>query len=205
MERSRHFISNELCAAYILRRGTIRLLLALELGMNPDEIEFYYNDCGRPFVRHNSAPTIGVTSSGIFAIVALGELNFGIDLEEDRAIEAVAELAKRIYSDTEQKLMEEYCNRYKYSKSRAFLNVWTMKESYLKANGSGLSQLMNFSLCGPAISPSIARRLTQNHDQHWKFHLRWLREGFVLAVASAESNVQVEILSRDFDLLADNF
>ncbi|MFD0589174.1 4'-phosphopantetheinyl transferase family protein [Paenibacillus sp. GCM10027627] len=103
---------------------------------------FYTNACGKPMLEGRPDACFNLSHSGSWVAAAFGSEPLGIDVETVREPDLV--LAKRFFSSPEY---EGLC-RLEPSKQRdRFYELWTLKESYIKAIGEGLSiSLRSFSI-----------------------------------------------------------
>lgn len=126
----------------MVARGRLRALLGAYLGPAPASLVFAYGPCGKPELRDGSGGATGrrmrfnLAHSGDRALLALAwNRSLGIDLEAIRPIEAVAELARAVCSETEQAALRSLPER---ERAAAFLRAWTCKEAVAKGLGLGL-------------------------------------------------------------------
>jgi 4'-phosphopantetheinyl transferase len=99
------------------------------------EITFNYNLHGKPFLSLDYSFTFNVSHSGTWIVAIVGnQHSVGIDIEEVRPIGM--EVAKRFFSNEEYTELERKREQERLS---YFYDLWTLKESFLKAIGLGLS------------------------------------------------------------------
>jgi 4'-phosphopantetheinyl transferase len=85
---------------------------------------------GRPYVRQNV--DFNVSHSGDYVVCAVSEgTRVGIDIEKRRAF-SFSDLAECFTEDEQEELMNSE------NRTVTFYDLWTMKESVLKADGRGL-------------------------------------------------------------------
>ncbi len=83
-------------------------------------------------------PQISLSHAGDYVAVAIDRLPVGIDIEQIRPCKE--SLVKRFFSEAERAYVEQL-------QGVAFTAIWTLKESFVKATGMGLSLgLENFSV-----------------------------------------------------------
>lgn len=139
MEKRRQSIGAELLLIEALRDlyGTIQL--PLEIESEPG---------GKPSLRVGF-PFFSLSHSGAYAACAVCDRPVGLDLQERRPCRE--ELLGRFFAPAEREYIENARDR-----DAAFTELWCRKESWLKADGAGLSRpLASFSVLDPAISPRI--------------------------------------------------
>lgn len=90
------------------------------------------------FFVENGKPDIegicfNLSHSGDKVVCAVSEKPIGIDIEKIE--EQKGNIAKRFFTDNENKYLNEYEGE---DKKREFFRLWTMKESYMKYTGEGM-------------------------------------------------------------------
>jgi len=122
---------------YIITRGILRLLLASYLKIEVKEISFKYTSYDKPLLAFESELKFNVSHSGNRAVFAFFKgTEIGVDIEKIKTDFDVLELAQNFFSKTEIASLEK---QPKSELARAFFRCWTRKESFIKAEGSGLS------------------------------------------------------------------
>lgn len=184
-----------------------RRLLGSDL-VEPQAIRFDAHLYGKPFVTEpdeakqpfNVAHTDGLVMCGI------GDRQhelIGVDVERlDRRTDP--ELAERYFSKPEVRYLNTH--RGAAARANAFLRIWTLKESFIKAIGTGLqTPLADFAFEEiDSDSPSI-RMLNPKLESNtaWNFYSFEPRDGFIaaVAVASKQATTGVEVELHSFDEL----
>lgn len=144
-----------LCAAvYMLLLHGLRE----EYGFTADQLMMAIADSGKPYL--SSHPHIYFSLSHCDTGVACGisDVPLGIDVEETRSIDH--EVLKRVFTTTEQNMIALSPNPL-----CTFTAMWTLKESWIKAIGCGLSH----SLCDVAVNMSTDGALCINQDGYEAF------------------------------------
>jgi 4'-phosphopantetheinyl transferase len=122
---------------FIAARGILRQLLGKYLQVSPRSLTFTYSDRGKPQLPENSSLQFNLSHSqeyGLFGFT-LNHL-IGVDLEYQRAMPDALNIARRFFSVREFKMLESMPQE---QQPRLFFQLWTAKEAYLKAIGTGLS------------------------------------------------------------------
>lgn len=138
-------------------------VVSRELGLIPDEIEILRGKNGKPYLVGYENFHFNISHSGAYVVMIYGKCEVGIDIEQVRMIsmsddeETIAKykacverdmrVAKRYFCENEIDYIENNNPRwYEISDGHecAPLNVnfaltWTMKESYVKMDGCGIS------------------------------------------------------------------
>ena len=125
-----------ICADLLLQYG-----LYQKTGQVGD-IDITYNEFGKPFIKNMKDFKYNITHSGKWVAIVYGNTEVGIDVE--RIQEGREEIADFCFSEEEKLFI------YKVDKDeqiKQFTKLWTMKESYIKFLGTGLStSLDSFSI-----------------------------------------------------------
>ena len=117
------------------------LLLRYALGKSgagEEPLEFSYGADGKPFLSDGRAQ-FSISHSGTYVLCAVGERELGCDIEQIQAVDL--QLAKRFFTEGEYASLCEIQNP--AGREDAFYRLWTLKESYLKAIGTGIKQSLD--------------------------------------------------------------
>lgn len=113
----------------------LRYILHTKYGLNQEKIEFEYSKYGKPFLK---APYnhiyFNLSHSGDFVACSVGTSNVGIDVE--RLKESNLSFARRVLSEEEKQIWERKDIE---EQIKMFYRLWTLKESYSKYVGKGLT------------------------------------------------------------------
>ncbi|MEN1969629.1 4'-phosphopantetheinyl transferase superfamily protein [Lentibacillus sp. N15] len=157
----------------------IRKALYENTGANIDNITFRYNDYGKPLVDVPKTFHFNVSHSDEWVVCATDNLPIGIDIERINPIDL--EIAKQFFTKEEYEFIISRPDRDKIS---TFYEYWTLKESYIKAIGKGLSIPLNsFSILNTEGKYFIKEE--QNPNYH--FYQRKISLDYVLALCSQTS------------------
>lgn len=113
----------------------VRAVIASYLRVSNKTIEFNVNKYGKPFLKGNCGLHFNVSHSEDWIVCALHDEPVGIDIERIRPVEPL-EMAAQLFSDEEYKTL---MIRSPEDRQHFFFDLWTLKESYIKAVGAGLS------------------------------------------------------------------
>lgn len=124
-------------------RIQLRLLLAAYLSKAATDIEFTYDQYGKPQLK-NTPLFFNISHSQNTALVAISHNDqMGVDIEHWRVVEQMAAIVNRHYSMSEKKAWQLLNPD---QQEAVFFNIWTCKEAFIKATGRGLG--MGLSRCG---------------------------------------------------------
>ena len=124
---------------FIVRRGTLRMILGEYLEIKPQALQYRTGKFGKLFLAGSSQPLkFSVTHSHIMAIIAVTQAgSIGVDLEYVRPLPDLEAMIGTCLSPSERQHLDSCppALRLEY-----FYRYWTCKEAYLKALGVGLDR-----------------------------------------------------------------
>jgi 4'-phosphopantetheinyl transferase len=176
------------CERFTVARACLRTILGRYLQTNAALIEFGYSEHGKPhlltFPEEPNQVKFNLAHSDGWAMYAFTRgREIGIDLERMRPEVKVEEIARRFFSATETKLLDEVPAQ---AVRQAFFNCWTRKEAFIKAKGAGLSLPLNqfdvtlFPLTAPVL---LRTRWNESEASHWSLQSIDVGAQYVGAVA----------------------
>jgi 4'-phosphopantetheinyl transferase len=137
--RAARFGTEELRRRFIVGRGRLRAILAGYLAAAPGELEFQYEDRGKPALAaawRAAGLHFNLSHCRGLALAAVADRDVGVDVEQVRPVQNVEQLVERCFADAEK---EEWRRLPPAARPLGFFLAWTRKEAWLKAVGSGLS------------------------------------------------------------------
>jgi 4'-phosphopantetheinyl transferase len=147
---------------YLAAHTMLRTLMGKKLGVDPQALAFSEGVRGKPSLtapRVHPTPWFNLSHSGDLAVVALSDSEVGVDVEMIRSVPKLDRLAKRFYSDAERRRLSQSA---KGRREADFLAIWTAKEAYLKAVGSGVAMPLKAIEVNPD-GPSLDRIARDPH------------------------------------------
>ena len=161
------------------------LLLYDAFGDRARSAHFEHGMRGKPFLQDVSQ--FNLTHAGDYAVLALSKEAVGVDLERIRAINW-SRVAERFFHPDEQRFLAESADP-----QTTFFTIWTLKESYLKAEGQGFS-VSPKSFC---VLPEGDSAVLQGGTA---YHFRSVNapEGYRLSVCARESEIADCVIFRTF-------
>lgn len=107
----------------------------LKLGINYCEGEIVFNCYGKPYLKKHKDLFFNISHCHELGVCIVDNHEVGIDAENIRPWRP--RVAKRVFSDREMQLFKKAEN-----KDEFFFRLWTLKESFVKAIGIGISYPM---------------------------------------------------------------
>lgn len=133
----------------IYAEGLVRKKAIETLGVRNEEIIFITNEYGKPYLNGYPSFHFNISHAHSAIAVAFSNDEVGIDIELVR--EADFKIAKRFFTINEAEYIRNSSNP-----TKAFYEIWTKKEAYIKYRGMGLSlSLKSFCVLDKAIKELI--------------------------------------------------
>jgi 4'-phosphopantetheinyl transferase len=189
--RQQSFVSPELRRRFLAARAGLRTLLGRHLDRDPRSLSFATNEFGKPRLTDDGQVHFNLSHCEERAVLAISNVEVGIDLERERPIEHV-DLAKRYFHLHEVAAIT--ASRDEAEQRRAFFLVWTLKEAVVKALGTGLSTpLDSFEVAIGASGTELAVA-PEGAPPTWWLHAA-MADGYCCAVAVPGGGA-VELIHR---------
>ena len=202
---------------HVIGRGMARFLLCHHTQgpaqTSPDEISFSLGPHGKPAVAtpaHLNHPFNVAHTSGMVlcAVAGQGVQRLGVDVESVQRRTSL-ELAERYFAEPEVRFL---ANQNAADARTVFLRIWTLKEAFVKAMGTGLqTQLDQFAFVD-ILSPRPEIEFL-NPDlgdaSDWRFECLQPRDGYLAAVAietthDAKHDSEWQLQANPFESLMDH-
>jgi len=147
------------------------------LSKSDQEINLVFGKKGKPHIENLQDVHFNISHSGHYVVCAVSSTEIGIDVERIRKVDL--RIAERFFSPSEiDDLMA--CDEEK--RMQYFITLWTIKESYLKAIGRGLTQHLNsFTI----VKNSNSYLLTGNEEaERYGIETQQLDHEYMMAVSA---------------------
>jgi 4'-phosphopantetheinyl transferase len=174
-ERAARFYFDRHRNRYIVARGILRLLLGGYLEIEPEEIQFQYQACGKPFLPAEPGVRelhFNLSHSENYALIASSwNRRVGVDVEHLRPLPGADSIAGELFCLSEIKLL---ARQEEEEKQHTFFKLWTAKEAFVKAIGEGLKVPLNQIevILSPIMPASIIFRNGNRREAgNWRVEL----------------------------------
>lgn len=137
----------------------LRYIIVSILGKKNSSICISKNEYGKPYLTGVDNFHFNLSHSGDWVVCAIDNMPIGIDVEKIHDVGL--DLSERFFSEEEHKYLislEDIRRR------ESFFEIWTLKESYIKADGRGLSIPLNsfsFTITNRCIDFKTTNQLNQ--------------------------------------------
>ena len=168
-----------------LRSLAAGLLLYDAFGESARCARYEHGKRGKPYLADRLP--FNITHAGDYAVLALSSETVGVDLERIRAINW-RRLSTRFFHPDEQAFLASTADPL-----GMFFTVWTLKESYLKAEGQGFSVSPKSFCVLPQGDSAVLQGGTAYH-----FRSISAPEGYRLSVCARERDIADRVNFRSF-------
>lgn len=152
-------------------------------GLKEREMEYEFGEWGKPSFKYHPDIYFALSHSGDYAICSIGDRPVGNDIERIKG--GRLKVADRFFAQEELEWM--YAVQDEEEITKRMFRIWTMKESFLKVTGRGMSlSLKDFAVCMDEENHKI--RVKHKVDAKY-YHMREYQdiEGYGVSVCCQES------------------
>ena len=190
---------------FLFGRVLLKTILSKYIGCAPADLKLDIDTRGNPFVSSDNtlSLTFNLSHSGNRVVFAVSKnQDLGVDLELIKKERAILKIAERYFSTSETR---ELRNLPKASQVKRFYELWTLKESVLKACGYGLSRgLSEIEFSFPASDKLVMHSAPGNENlTHWQSWQIEEYKNFMLAVSIKSLDIKIENI-KSFDFISFN-
>jgi 4'-phosphopantetheinyl transferase len=193
---------------YLVTRALVRTVLSRYAAVRPESWEFSAGPRGRPEIsapRREPPLEFNISHSADLVLLAVTSgRTLGIDTESISAREADIDGLDRYFAPEESAALLALAPG---ERRRRFFELWTLKESYIKARGMGLAIALDafrFELTGERGLTLHMRPELGDSPGRWRLWQLVLRSDYLAAVCAARgSEVSPSITVREVVPLAD--
>lgn len=167
----------------------VRAIIKKSVGISSKEIIFDHNEYGKPFLRNFDGFKFNISHSAEWVVCAAHNLEVGVDIEKIAPIDF--EIARRFFSKREY---SDLMSKDNYQQLPFFYELWSLKESYIKAVGKGLSiSLKSFSI---SVSNNDIKLYTENqfNINNYYFKQYNIDHNYKMAACGCKNNFNNEVI-----------
>ena len=139
-QQQRFYFANDRLR-YLVTRALVRTVLSRYVPILPRDWMFAVNSYGRPHIANQQAAQADVRfnishTRSLIAMAVTRARDVGVDVENTQARAVSMEIADRFFARAEVDALSKLPRQ---QQQERFFEYWTLKESYIKARGLGLS------------------------------------------------------------------
>lgn len=177
----------------ILGEALLRKILVSEYNFKNNDIKFIFNDYAKPFLEGQNIQ-FNISHSGKWVLLGIDDNLIGVDIEEVKDIN-YEEVSGSIFNYNEF----SYINN-SASKLHTFYKLWTLKESYIKMIGKGMSiPLKSFKL--KRCEDDTWKSNCQYHKINVNYKNYMLDNKSIVSICSFKDRFPNEIQIKNVDYL----
>lgn len=171
----------------------VRLLICKKFEINNKQIVYHYNKFGKPSVKLGVPFFFNISHSGDWVVIINNSSKVGIDIERIQSIDI--DIAKNYFTRLEYEHL--LSKEEKKEQIRCFFDLWTLKESYIKFIGKGLSiPLHSFSIIKKSNRYNILHSQDElNYSEEVFFQQYNLGKSYSFSVCSSD-----QIFPKDIEV-----
>ncbi|PGD99984.1 4'-phosphopantetheinyl transferase family protein [Bacillus pseudomycoides] len=132
------YVKKEEAYRSLLGDVLIRSVICKQYKIFNQDIKYDYNEYGKPYWKGSNHFSFNISHSEDWIVCIVDKFPVGIDIE--KICPANLEIGSHFFSDEE---VEDLNAKSSFGKVDYFYDLWTLKESYIKAIGKGLSIPLN--------------------------------------------------------------
>ena len=145
---------------FVLSRVMLRTILAKYLNRSAGHIEFEISECRKPSVRSVTDLHYNVSHAGDWVLIAIAGSPVGIDIEHINQGLDYTQVLPVCFNSHEAHFIQNNADSVKQ-----FYELWTRKESLVKATGKGLDDDMPFVPCTDGLHEALPEKI--GSDKNW--------------------------------------
>ncbi len=119
----------------ILGDALMRMAVWMNFGVEPKQLIIALGSAGKPYLISHPDIHFNISHSGQWVVVAVADCEIGIDVERIKKVNL--RIAERFFSESEK---QQLFGLPENLQTDFFFDLWTLKESFLKAIGTGLTK-----------------------------------------------------------------
>jgi 4'-phosphopantetheinyl transferase len=140
---------------FLSARALLRSVLASHCHTPPERLQFTRSEAGKPSLQHPRAPHFSLSHSGQWIALALDEhAPVGVDLEHPRKTRDLLAIAQHYFHPDEQQRLRRLTGP---ERAVEFYRLWTLKEAFFKARGTGIAEGLNRVCIAPEGTQPVAQ------------------------------------------------
>ncbi len=156
---------------FLAGRSAMRRVLAPLIDADPRDVPIEHGGHGKPEIGDHEGLHFNLSHSGDQGLLAVGRRGpIGVDIELARPGRPFRRLARRFFAVPEFDWLDGLPAA---DLADGFYRLWTLKEAYLKAIGTGLTVSSRAFRFDPEIDPPLLVRTPKGHEapECWAMHV----------------------------------
>jgi 4'-phosphopantetheinyl transferase len=177
---------------YLVAHALVRTTLSAYVDIDPSAWRFVRNEFGRPepFLNQKTSLRFNLSrTAGLIACAVTRKADLGVDVEDLQRIDDPMALARQAFAASEVADLESLSAA---EQRVRFFEYWTLKESWLKGRGVGLSEPLDRAAFrwGNADARPQLQEWVSRANPGWQFRVSRPTSRHVMAVAVRSGSAQ---------------
>lgn len=170
-DRMKRFTKSRAQFKYLLGRALVRGQLAKHCNILPPQLQFAIADGGKPYLQDTPQNLyFNLSHSGQWLALAVSSLGpVGVDIEHPQKPRNFINIARHYFHRSEYRALNALQGK---AQQEAFYRLWTLKEAFFKARGTGIVEglaRIRFTNSNAPIAATIEPELLSAMDA-WQFY-----------------------------------
>jgi 4'-phosphopantetheinyl transferase len=178
----------------------IRHIIIEITGLKNKEISFNTSELGKPYLENCEQFHFNLSHSGDWIVCVIDENPVGIDIEQIKPIDL--KISKRFFSKEEH---TNLVNTKDTNKFDYFYTLWTLKESYIKAIGKGLSVPLNSFTFKLSSCNEIQVKVESKTIRNIYFKKYVIEDNYIMAVCAYNKKIPKYFTIKDNKEIINSF
>ena len=177
---------------FILHRGLLRSILSKYMAQRPEEIRITISDIGKPSLIYEGLEFNLSHSNDLMVCGITSGPKIGVDIQHIYPIESLERVIPKILSPAEAKILENTPND---EKMELFFTIWTVKEAFTKALGSGFQSPVNtIQVLTKKNGETIIQVQDPSQNRDWIIQEIEIESGYKSFLAVEGKEIQVRMM-----------
>lgn len=179
-ERAAKFLRGK--ETFIASRWLLREALSTYANVPPSELDFRRTAKGKPYLEGYGIE-FSLSHSDRWALLAVSNKTLGADIEVPQKTRDLLGIAQSFFHPLEYAQLKELDET---DQQDYFFQLWTLKEAFLKAIGTGISaglDKIHFHGEGDSLRAELSPELQQDRAVQWQFFHTQKHPGLYIALA----------------------
>ncbi|WP_164931415.1 4'-phosphopantetheinyl transferase family protein [Longirhabdus pacifica] len=181
-EKLKKFYHREDAVRSLIAELLLRHILVKDRQCQWESISFEKNEFGKPQLKDGADIHFNLSHAGDWVVCGIAEHPIGIDVEKKKDIDVLA-LSQRFFAKEESELLLNISD--KQQQLEMFYTIWTLKESFIKHVGKGLSIALDsfyFELKDAIRFHSVT------YEDTYQFHSFSVESDYIFSICSKSSS-----------------
>jgi 4'-phosphopantetheinyl transferase len=191
--RAERLVIRERRSDFVLQRGILRFILSRYLARSPEEIQISTSADGKPYLPEGDIQFNISHSNDLMICGVTSEARIGVDIQLVYPIENIERIIPKILTPSEIELLDRITLDERID---LFYTIWTAKEAFLKAIGSGFQlPAKEINICSLEENTLTLEVEDPAYGSNWSIREMEIETGYKSVLALEGSKFYIEIIT----------